>query len=180
MTTKQDRTWTDQLEGKLPRGFTEPVKNVVESVQSRLADVDINESTIPDAFRSVPKPISPRGHAWLDVAVTGYFLGVGAWCLSRGKQGAAMAAFVNAGMVAGVSMLTDYEGKGKKPISFKMHGTLDAVQAATAAAAPILHGFSGEPEASFFYGQAVNEIAVIAATDWDAGMPGRKRRRRPA
>ena len=73
-------------------------------------------------------------------------------------------------MVAGVSLMTDYQGTGDKPINFKLHGTLDAVQATAAALGPILHGFAGEPEAAFFYGQAVNEVAVIASTDWDAGM----------
>jgi hypothetical protein len=131
----------------------------------------VDEATVPDAFHKVPKIISPRVHAWLDVAVTGYFAGLGVWFAVRGKGRAAVAAFVNAGMVAGVSLLTDYEGNGEKPISFKLHGTLDAVQATTAALGPALHGFADEPEAAFFYGQAVNELAVIATTDWDQGMP---------
>lgn len=141
----------------------------------RITDGRFDEATIPDAFRRVPKFISPRVHAWLDIAVTGYFLGLGGWCAIRGKAGGALAAFINAGMVAGVSLMTDYDGDGQKPINFKLHGTLDAVQAATAALAPVLHGFTDEPEAAFFYGQAANEVAVIAATDWDAGMPGRER-----
>ncbi len=149
-------------------------------VKSELRDLDINESTIPDAFRNSPKFISPRIHAWLDFATTTYFVLLGAWFAGRRKKGAATAAFVNAGMVAGVSMLTDYEGTGKKPISFKMHGTLDAVQATTAALAPVLHGFAGEPEAKYFYGQATNEVGVIASTDWDAGMPTARRRRKAA
>ena len=73
-------------------------------------------------------------------------------------------------MVAGVSLLTDYEGSGNKPISFKLHGTLDAVQATKAALAPVLYDFADEPESAFFYGQAINELAVIASTDWDQGM----------
>lgn len=149
-------------------------------VKSELRELDINESTIPDAFRNAPKFISPRVHAWLDFATTTYFVLLGAWFAGRRKKGAATAAFVNAGMVAGVSMLTDYEGTGKKPISFKMHGTLDAVQATTAALAPVLHGFAGEPESKYFYGQATNEVGVIASTDWDAGMPTARRRRKAA
>jgi hypothetical protein len=74
-------------------------------------------------------------------------------------------------------MFTDYNGTGKKPISFKMHGTLDALQATTAALAPVLHGFADEPESAFFYAQAANEVAVIASTDWNAGMPSKKRRK---
>jgi hypothetical protein len=146
-------------------------------VRAELKELGLNEATIPDAFRKAPKLISPKVHAWLDFGVTGYFLGLGILFASRRKKGAAVAAFVNAGMVAGVSMMTDYEGSGKKPISFKMHGTLDAVQAATAAMAPALHGFAGEPESAFFYGQAANEVAVIATTDWDAGMRRKARRK---
>jgi hypothetical protein len=142
-------------------------------IESAIDRVGFSETTIPDAFERAPKFISPNVHRWLDVAVTGYFLGLGAWFLARGKKGAATAAFVNGGMVGAVSLLTDYNGSGTKPINFKLHGTLDAVQAATAALGPVLHGFAGEAEAAFFYGQAANEVAVIAGTDWDAGMPGR-------
>ncbi len=139
--------------------------------------VEIDDATIPDAFRRVPKLISPRVHRWLDVGVSGYFLTLGTIFAIQRKKGPAIAGFVNGAMVAVVSILTDYEGRGRKPINFKMHGTLDAVQATTAALAPVLHGFAGEAEAPFFYGQAGNEVGVIAATDWDAGMPVRSRRR---
>jgi hypothetical protein len=139
--------------------------------------LNINAETIPDAFRSMPKFISPRVHAWLDVAVTGYFIVLGTVCAFRGKKGAAIAALVNAGMVAGVSAFTDYDGDGRKPISFKLHGTLDAVQATTAALGPVLHGFAGDAEAPFFYGQAINEVAVIASTDWDEATPAVSSRR---
>ena len=157
-------------------GYVSRVTDVARSAIDSVRDLNLSGSTIPDAFSGAPKFISPRVHRWLDVAVTGYFLGLGAWFASRGKGGPATAAFVNAGMVAGVSLLTDYEGTGEKPISFKLHGTLDAVQAATAALAPVLHGFAGERDALFFYGQALNEIGVIASTDWDEGMAGREGR----
>lgn len=159
---------TDQL-----NELGEPVKAAITAFKKN----NLNEATIPDAFRKVPKLISPRVHAWLDFAVTAYFLGVGVWCASRGKRGATTAALVNAGMVAGMSLFTDYSGNGQKPISFKLHGTLDAVQGTMAAMDPLFHGFAGEPEAAFFYGQAANELAVIASTDWDEGMPFEKRRK---
>ena len=73
-------------------------------------------------------------------------------------------------MVGGVSALTDYHGDGRKPISFKMHATFDAVQAAHAALDPNIYGFADQSEAKYFWGQAVKEVAVIATTDWDAGM----------
>ena len=34
---------------------------------------NFDATTIPDAFENMPKLISPRVHAWLDIAVTGYF-----------------------------------------------------------------------------------------------------------
>jgi hypothetical protein len=125
------------------------------------------ENTV-EVFDGAPKLISPRVHRWLDVAVTSAFALVGGIALSRGNGRAATGAFINAGMVAGLSMLTDYEGHGRKPVSFKMHGFMDLVQAATAATAPLMLGFAGDPEASFFYSQAGSEIGVVAMTDWDA------------
>jgi hypothetical protein len=156
--------------------ITDRVESGIREVADQVRDLDVSEATIPDAFRTVPKMISPKSHAWLDLATTAYFLGLGVWFAIRGKGGPAIAAFVNGGMVAGVSAFTDYDGNGKKPISFKMHGTLDAMQATTAALGPVLHGFADEPEAMYFYGQAANEAAVIATTDWDAGMPAKRRR----
>jgi hypothetical protein len=132
--------------------------------------VKLNAENLPDIFQNAPKPIKPRVHAWLDVAVTGFFLTAGSIFWSRGNKRAASAAFLNAGMVAGVSLLTDYQGNGSKPISFKLHGTLDLVQAATAATAPLLFGFAGESAAIPFYSQAANEVGVVAMTDWDAGQ----------
>jgi hypothetical protein len=187
MTARKSRNTTDEAEFGTEE-IRERVTEMGEQVQSEIADISrqvrtglkkahINEATVPDAFRRAPKIISPRVHAWLDAAVTGYFVVLGAIFAKRGKAGAATAAFVNAGMVAGVSMFTDYDGTRKKPISFKLHGTLDAMQATTAALAPMLHGFADEGESAFFYGQAANELAVIASTDWDAGMPAKRRRK---
>jgi len=163
---------------EVTRGARQVGRQIESGARRIRAEVQrIDEGTIPDAFRNMPKLISPKIHAWLDVAVTGYFAALGAWFTLRGKRRPATAAFVNAGMVAGVSLLTDYEGNGKKPINFKLHGTLDAVQAAKAALAPVLYGFADEPESAFFYGQAANELAVIASTDWDQGMRSSARRK---
>jgi hypothetical protein len=37
-----------------------------------------------------------------------------------------------------------------------------------ASARPVRFGFAGDPEAKYFFGQAVSEVGVIAATDWEA------------
>ncbi len=167
---------------KIEKQIESGIKRASREARSQLGRLNLDEATVPDAFRSVPKAISPKVHAWLDVAVTGYFLGLCLWSVARGKARPALAALENAAMVAAVSVMTDYEGTGEKPISFKMHGTLDAIQATTAALDPVIHGFADEAEAAFFYGQAANEVAVIATTDWDAGMPqqSRKTRRKAA
>ena len=165
---------TDRVQSKVSE-MSDRTQARVKEMGRQVREMDVDEATVPDAFRGVPKYISPRVHRWLDVAVTGYFVGLGIWFAVRGKGRAATAAFVNGGMVAGVSALTDYEGTGQKPISFKMHGTMDAVQATTAALGPVLHGFAGKPEAKYFYMQAADEVGVIAMTDWDAGMPESQR-----
>lgn len=173
----------EEMQGKISEigeSVQSGLSEASRELRSRLERGDLNEATIPDAFRKVPKVISPRLHRWLDVAVTGYFAVLGTVFAVRGRGGPAAAAFINAGMVGGVSAFTDYEGTGRKPISFKLHGTLDAMQATTAALGPVLHGFSDEAKSAFFYGQAINELGVIALTDWDAGMPSSKRRKRAA
>ncbi|MBV8051408.1 MAG: hypothetical protein JOZ80_09480 [Acidobacteriaceae bacterium] len=184
--TERTKEMVERVTGIDTQEAVNKAREVGERVQSGISEVTrqvrsrtggFNEATIPNAFRNVPKVISPGVHRWLDIAVTGYFTVLGIVSAIRGRGGPATAAFINAGMVAGVSALTDYEGTGEKPISFKLHGTLDAVQAATAALGPVLHGFAGEGEAAFFFGQAANELGVIATTDWDAGMPVVSRRR---
>ena len=115
----------------------------------------------------VPKTISPAGHAALDYGVAATFFGVAA-ALRHRHRPAARLAFVNGAMVLGMSLLTDYPGGVYPTISFRTHRTGDIVQAALAGLGPMLLGFAGAPEARYFYGQALSEAGVIAATDWDA------------
>lgn len=187
MTAKKSTKAAEDLAGSGMQEIVEKVSDIGERVQAEISDLNrqmrsslkkahINEATVPNAFRKMPKLISPQVHRWLDVAVTGYFAVLGTVFAKRGNGRAAAAAFMNAAMIGGVSAFTDYNGTRKKPISFKMHGTLDAIQATTAALAPLLHGFADEPESAFFYGQAANEAAVIATTDWNAGMPKKRRK----
>ena|SRR5436190_12630870 len=117
--------------------------------------------------RSSRPPISPAQHAMLDYGVAATFCGVGMMLLNRNRAAAALA-FLNGGMVLAMSMLTDYPGGLLPALSFRGHRTGDMVQAALAAAGPVVLGFSKEPEAMYFYGQALSEVGVIAATDWDA------------
>jgi hypothetical protein len=113
------------------------------------------------------KMISPAAHAVLDYSVAATFFGLGIHLYDRNRTAAGLA-LANGAMVLGMSLLTDYPGGLYRTLSFKAHRTGDIVQAALAGLGPLLFGFADEPEAGYFYGQAASEVAVIAATDWDA------------
>src|SRR4051794_3311618 len=109
----------------------------------------------------VPKTISPAHHALLDYGVAATFFSMGFRYKGRNNAASALA-FINGGMVLGMSLMTDYPGGVWKRISFKTHGMLDVVQAALAGVGPMAFGFAGTPEAKTFYAQATSEIGVIA------------------
>jgi hypothetical protein len=111
--------------------------------------------------------ISPGQHAVLDYGVAATFFGMSA-AMARRNRAASMLALVNGAMVLGMSLLTNYPGGVYKALSFHTHRTGDIVQAALAGLGPVLFGFAGEPEAKYFHAQACSEVAVIAATDWNA------------
>ena len=115
----------------------------------------------------VPKMIDPARHALLDYGVAATFFMMGARLLGRHKPAATLA-FLNGGMVLGMSLMTDYPGGVWRRISFPMHGALDVMQAAVAGLGPVVMGFARDEEAKAFYGQAISELGVIAATDWHA------------
>jgi hypothetical protein len=123
--------------------------------------------SIFEAFDRIPKVINPRTHAALDyVTAAGFFIAAGVFWNRKPK--AATTALINGGMVLGLTLLTDYDGDGKRPISFPTHGKLDAVQAAMAMFMPTVLGFGDDRSALFFRAQALNECAVIALTDFHA------------
>jgi hypothetical protein len=111
--------------------------------------------------------ISPAQHAVLDYSVAATFFTMGALFASRHRRAAALA-FLNGAMILGMSMLTDYPGGLYRTLSFRGHRVGDIVQAGLAGFGPVLLGFSRDAEANYFYGQALSEVGVIAATDWDA------------
>ena len=125
----------------------------------------ISEGT--DKLPAIPKVISPGAHAMLDYGVVSSYFAL--WAAMRGRhEAAARLACINATMVLGASLLTNYPGGVWRTMSFKAHRTMDWIQAATAAFGPLLMGFAGDAEATAFYTQAMSEVGVIAATDWDA------------
>jgi hypothetical protein len=126
-----------------------------------------------DGIPGIPKVISPQQHRILDILTTGAFA-LAAALMWRSSRRAAIAALANGALVAGSSMYTDYKGDGSKPISFETHGKLDEVQASLAASAPTLFGFADEKKSWFFRGQAMNEVAVLALTDFPAAKRSKR------
>jgi hypothetical protein len=117
--------------------------------------------------RSVPKVISPGMHAVADYTTVATLAALGSR-LRYTNPPASTFAYANAGLVAMMSLMTDYPGGIARGISFRTHGMMDVVQAGLMALAPALLGFSGTPEAKLFYGQAALEMGIVSATDWDA------------
>ena len=116
---------------------------------------------------NVPKVIDPTAHAVLDYVTAGSFIAMGfAWRESHPR--ASTLAFINGASVLAASLLTDYPGGVWRKLSFRTHGMLDVVQAASCAVMPALMGFAGDQEAQFFHGQAAFEAGVVAATDFAA------------
>lgn len=111
--------------------------------------------------------ISPAQHAVLDYGVASTFFALGVSLRERHPRASTLA-FINGAMVLGMSLLTNYPGGVYRTLSFKTHRTGDIVQAAVAGLGPVVMGFAGDTEAQYFYGQALSEAGVIAATDWDA------------
>lgn len=124
-------------------------------------------TNMTDQLPQIPKLLGPAGHAVMDYMTAGTLLCAG-FALRGRHSRASTLAFVNGAAVLGLSLMTDYPGGVFRKISFKTHGVIDAVQAVMMAAGPALMGFSKDPEATLFHGQAALEAGVMAATDWDS------------
>src|SRR3974390_2235715 len=118
------------------------------------------------AARRLPKMISPRTHCALDYAVAGSFLLAGAVFWKRNRR-AALGSLLCGGATAAVSLLTDYSGRSHKPISYSMHGEIDAGLIAMTAAMPRLVDIKDDPEARFFTRQVVAKTAITAMTRFE-------------
>ncbi len=127
--------------------------------------------------RNLPRVIEPKTHEVLDWLVTGYFLVLAGSFWGTHKRAAATA-LINAGAVATLIATTDYDGTGEKPLSFEDHGKMDLVQAGLASGLPVVMGFAAGSVSMPFQFQAMNELLVVASTDWEAndGLSSREDR----
>lgn len=116
--------------------------------------------------KDVPKVVGPREHAVLDHLTTAAFMLMGAAYWGRHKRATAVA-LINGFLVFGLTLLTDYDGDGRRPISFRTHADVDVIQAILAASMPAILGFGGSRAAIPFRLQAVNEMVVVSVTDFE-------------
>ena len=115
----------------------------------------------------LPRVIDPKTHKTLDFLTTAtYFVLAGAFW-GRHKRASATA-LINGGAVLAATLLTDYDGDGKRPISFPDHGKIDLAQAGMASGLPVVMGFAKSPAAMVFEAQAMVETLVVSSTDWEA------------
>jgi hypothetical protein len=113
----------------------------------------------------LPK-ISARVHSAMDYAIAGSFMLAGALFWKRNRR-AALGSLLCGGATAVVSLLTDYSGDSRKPISYPMHGKIEAGLIAMTASVPRLVGVEDDKEARFFSRQALARTAITAMSDFD-------------
>jgi len=123
------------------------------------------QKSVALASKRMPKRITPRVHCALDYAIAGSFLLAGAVFWKRNRR-ASMGALACGGATAAVSLLTDYSGRNGKPISYPMHGQIEAGLIAMTAAMPRLVRIEDEPQAKFFSRQALAKTAITGMTDF--------------
>ena len=116
----------------------------------------------------MPKVIDAKTHAFLDYAMAGAFLLLGAVCWKR-NQRAAIGAVLCGGATVATSMLTDYPGGVKKLISFETHGKIDLGLTGLTATMPAFLAFGDEDEAKYFRGMALAGTLVAGLTDFRSG-----------
>ncbi len=124
---------------------------------------------------NIPRVIDPKTHKALDFLTAAAFFGIAGAFWGRHKRATATA-LINGGAVLAATLLTDYDGEGKRPISFPDHGKIDIAQASMASGLPVVLGFVNHPAAMIFEAQAMNEALVISSTDWQATGRGEESR----
>ena len=122
----------------------------------------------------IPKVIDPAIHGVADYCHAAFFITVGVLSVRSNKRGA-FAAFATGGFILAQSLLKDYKYGIKPVFSFKTHGKMDVVMAASSWTIPLMFGFRGTGVAKIFEGNSMLESALVAATDWDSQLAHEER-----
>lgn len=128
---------------------------------------------------SLPKVISPEGHAVADYATAGLFL-LGAALFWRRSKRAAVASLICGAAETAVAALTDYPGGIKHVISFPLHRKIDFGLSSMAATMPEFLAFEDDKEKGFFRMQSAVVAGVTALTQFEPQRIHGERERRAA
>ena len=118
--------------------------------------------------------ISPAAHGVIDYGHATFFFVAGLIC-RRSNKAAATAAFATSAFILVQSLLTDYRLGWKPLISFKTHGKMDSIFAASSWAFPIVFGFRKTKAAKLFEMNSLAEASVLGMTDWNTDRAHRER-----
>lgn len=136
-------------------------------------------SAIKFAGGSLPKVVSPKGHAIADYATAGVFF-VGAALFWRRSKRAAVASLICGAAETAVATLTDYPGGIKHVISFPLHRKIDFGLSSMAAAMPEFVAFEDDKEKGFFRMQSALIAGLAALTEFEPQRIRGERERRAA
>jgi hypothetical protein len=131
-------------------------------------------SAVDVATRKLPKLLSPDAHHVADYLLAGSFIAAGAWFWRRNRR-AAMASWISAGSLLGLSMLTSYPGKNRRYLPFPVHGKIETGMAAMVAAMPELLRLEDDNQRHFFAVKA-GLLTVISNLTAFSERPSRTRR----
>jgi hypothetical protein len=128
--------------------------------------------------RPIPRMVTPKGHAVIDYASVGLFLGSTARFWRRNRR-AAVASLICGGAELAIMLLTDYPGGVKKFISFETHREMDYGLAAMVATMPESLAFEGAHERKFFRVQGAL-ITLLGELTQPSAVPSRRQRAKAA
>ncbi len=134
-------------------------------------------SAIKFAGGSLPKVVSPTGHAIADYGTAGLFFLGAALAWKRSKR-AAVASLICGAAETAVAALTDYPGGIKHVISFPLHRKIDFGLSSMAATMPEFLAFEDDQEKGFFRMQSAMIAGLAALTEFEPQrIPGERERR---
>jgi len=136
-------------------------------------------SAIKFAGGSLPKVISPEGHAVADYATAGLFF-LGAALFWKRSKRAAVASIICGAAETAVATLTDYPGGIRHVISFPLHRKIDFGLSSMAATMPEFLAFEEDKEKAFFRMQSAMIAGVTALTEFEPQRIHGERERRAA
>jgi len=127
------------------------------------------------ATRRLPKLFSPDAHHAADYLLVGSFVAAGGWFWRRNRR-AALASWISAGSLLGLTMLTSYPGKSRRYLAFPLHGKIETGMAAMVAAMPEFLRLEDDKERQFFTIEA-GLLTVISNLTTFSEKPSSRTRR---